>query len=286
MMEKFLSPETYSMLGQWAMGFCKNLVVAVIVFVIGRWLIKWVKKLVVKMLERSKTDPSLYSFLTSIVNVVLWLTLIIVVISILGIETSSFIALFASAGMAIGMALSGTLQNFAGGVMILLFKPFKVGDYIEAQGYAGTVKEIQIFNTIIRTNDAQTIIIPNGGLSTGSMKNYSTEPYRRVDVEFQFAYGTDLEKVKQAIGEIQQRNELIVKTPVKENPSVAAPWIGLTKLADSGVVVNTRSWCRSADYWTVFFYMNETVYQELKERGFMFPYNKLDVNIIKEEVRS
>ena len=281
MMEKIFSPETYSVLGQWALGFCKNLLVAALVFFIGRLLIKWIKKLVTKMLERTKTDPSLYSFLTSIVNVVLWLTLIIIVISILGIETSSFIALFASAGMAIGMALSGTLQNFAGGVMILLFKPFKVGDYIEAQGYAGTVKEIQIFNTIIRTNDAQTIIIPNGGLSTGSMKNYSTEPFRRVDLDFQFAYGTDLEQVKAAISEIQQRNTLIVKEPVKDSPAVAAPWIGLTKLGDSGVVVNTRSWCKSADYWTVYFYMNETVYQELKSKGFMFPFNRMDVNILK-----
>ena len=280
MVDKIFSPETYSMLGQWAIEFCKDLAVAVIVFIIGNWLIKWTKKLVKKMLQRSKIEPSLTTFLTSIVNVVMWLTLIIIVISILGIETSSFIALFASAGMAIGMALSGTLQNFAGGVMIMLFKPFKVGDFIEAQGYAGTVKEIQIFNTIIRTNDAQTIIIPNGGLSTGSMKNYSTEPYRRVDVEFQFAYGTDLEEVKQAINEIQLRNDMIVKEPIADTP-VIAPWIGLSKLGDSGVVVNTRSWCKSADYWTVYFYMTETVYQELKERGFMFPYNKLDVNIIK-----
>ncbi len=281
MVDKIFSPETYSMLGQWAIEFCKDLAVAVIVFIIGNWLIKWTKKLVKKMLQRSKIEPSLTTFLTSIVNVVLWLTLIIIVISILGIETSSFIALFASAGMAIGMALSGTLQNFAGGVMIMLFKPFKVGDFIEAQGYAGTVKEIQIFNTIIRTNDAQTIIIPNGGLSTGSMKNYSTEPYRRVDVEFQFAYGTDLEQVKEAISEIQQRTDMILKEPVADSP-VTAPWIGLSKLGESGVVVNTRSWCKSADYWPVYFYMNETVYQELKERGFMFPYNKLDVNIIEK----
>ena len=281
MVDKIFSPETYSMLGQWAIGFCKDLVVAVIVFIIGNWLIKWTKKLVKKMLLRSRIEPSLTTFLTSIVNVVLWLTLIIIVISILGIETSSFIALFASAGMAIGMALSGTLQNFAGGVMIMLFKPFKVGDFIEAQGHAGTVKEIQIFNTIIRTNDAQTIIIPNGGLSTGSMKNYSTEPYRRVDVEFQFAYGTDLEQVKEAISEIQQRTDMILKEPVADSP-VTAPWIGLSKLGESGVVVNTRSWCKSADYWPVYFYMNETVYQELKERGFMFPYNKLDVNIIEK----
>lgn len=264
MMDKIFSPETYSMLGQWALGFCKNLLVAIIVYIVGAWLIKWARKLVIKMLEKSKVDKSLYSFLASIVNVVLWFTLIIIIISILGIETSSFIALFASAGVAIGMALSGTLQNFAGGVMILLFKPFKVGDYIEAQGYAGTVKEIQIFNTILRTNDAQTIIIPNGGLSTGSMKNYSTEPYRRVDLDFQFAYGSDLNEVKKAIQEIQQRNPLVLQGPVKDSPVVAAPWIGVTKLADSGVVVNTRTWCKGADYWTVYFYINETVYQELK----------------------
>ena len=281
MMDKIFSPETYSMLGQWALGFCKNLLVAIIVYIVGAWLIKWARKLVIKMLEKSKVDKSLYSFLASIVNVVLWFTLIIIIISILGIETSSFIALFASAGVAIGMALSGTLQNFAGGVMILLFKPFKVGDYIEAQGYAGTVKEIKIFNTILRTNDAQTIIIPNGGLSTGSMKNYSTEPYRRVDLDFQFAYGSDLNEVKKAIQEIQQRNPLVLQGPVKDSPVVAAPWIGVTKLADSGVVVNTRTWCKGADYWTVYFYINETVYQELKERGFMFPFNRVDVNILK-----
>ena len=173
MIEKIFSPESYSLLGQWAFGFCKSLVVAAIVYFVGSRLIKLVSKLVTKGLERSKVDPSLFTFLTSIVNVVLWFVLAIIIISIFGIETSSFIALFASAGMAIGMAMSGTLQNFAGGVMILLFKPFRVGDFIEAQGYAGVVKEIQIFNTIIRTGDAQIIIIPNGGLSTGTMKNSS-----------------------------------------------------------------------------------------------------------------
>ena len=282
MIDKIFSPDTYALLGQWALSFCKNAIVAIIVYFIGSWLIKRIAKLITKMLQRSNVDPTLYSFLTSIANVVLWFALIIVIISILGIETSSFIALFASAGVAIGMALSGTLQNFAGGVMILLFKPYKVGDFIEAQGYAGTVKAIQIFNTIIRTNDAQTIIIPNGGLATGTMKNYSTEPYRRVDLEFQFAYGTDYEDVKKAIGEIQQRNPLIMKAPVSESPHVTAPWIGLTKLGDSGIVATTRQWCKSADYWTVAGYMNETVYQELKEKGFMFPFNRMDVNIINK----
>ena len=282
MLEKIFSPETYSLLGQWAMGFCKNLIVAAIVYYIGSRLIKLATRLINKALERSKVDPSLFSFLTSITSVVLWLVLAIIIISIFGIETSSFIALFASAGMAIGMALSGTLQNFAGGVMVLLFKPYKVGDFIEAQGYAGTVKDIQIFNTIIRTNDAQTIIIPNGGLSTGSLKNYSTEPYRRVDLDFQFAYGTDFEEVRQAIADIQQRCPLIIQTPVNDAPNVAAPWIGLTKLGDSGVVATTRQWCKGTDYWTVAGYMNETVYQELKASGFMFPYNRMDVNIVNK----
>ena len=283
MIDKILSPETYALLGQWALGFCKNLVIAIIVFFIGRWLIKWASRMITKLMQRANVEKSLYTFLTSIANVVMWLILVIIVISILGIETSSFIALFASAGMAIGMALSGTLQNFAGGVMILLFKPFRVGDYIEAQGYAGRVKEIQIFNTIIRTNDAQIIIIPNGGLSTGSMKNYSSEPYRRVDLDFQVAYGTDLDEVKKAIGEIQLSCPLVLAGPVADSDVVEAPWTGLTQLGESGIVVNTRTWCRGQDYWTVYFYLNETVYQQLRQRGFMFPYNRMDVNIVKSE---
>ncbi len=282
LLDKIFVPETYTMLTQWALSFCKSAIVAVIVYLIGSRLIKWICKLSVKALQKSHVDESLYGFLNSIISVSLWFILAIIIISLFGVETSSFIALFASAGVAIGMALSGTLQNFAGGVMVLLFKPYKVGDYIEAQGYAGTVKQIQIFNTIIRTVDAQTIIIPNGSLSTGMLKNYSTEPYRRVDLDFQFAYGTDLEEVKKAIREIQEQNPKIIKAPVADSTVVTAPFIGLTKLADSGVVVNTRQWCQGADYWDVYFFMNETVYQQLKQRGFMFPFNRLDVNIVNK----
>ena len=283
MLEKLLSPDTYTMLGQWALGFVKNIIVALLIYFIGRWLIKWATKLITKILEKNNVEPSLYSFLTSIVRVVLWFTLIIVIVSVLGIETSSFIALFASAGVAIGMALSGTLQNFAGGVMILLFKPFRVGDYIEAQGYAGTVKEIQIFNTIIRTVDAQTIIIPNGGLSTGSMKNYSSEKYRRVDLDFQFVYGADLDEVKKAIREVQAGSPLIIQEKVADSDVVEAPWAGITSLGERGVVVNTRTWCKGEDYWTVYFYMNETVYQKLRNSQFMFPRARMDVSILNEK---
>jgi len=282
MLEKIFSPETYSLIGQWAVGFCKNLIVAALVYFIGSWIIKWGIRILTKMLEKSKVDKSLYTFLTSIINVVAWFLLAIVIVGIFGIETSSFIALFASAGVAIGMALSGTLQNFAGGVMILLFKPFKVGDFIETQGYAGVVKEIQIFNTIIRTGDAQIIIIPNGGLSTGTMKNSSKEPYRRVDLDFQFEYGADYNEVKQAISDVINANPLVLQGPVADSDVVAAPWMGLGNLGDSGVVIKTRSWCKGADYWTVYFGLNETIYQMLKDRGFMFPFNRVDVNILNK----
>lgn len=269
--QQLLSNETWDLVLSYAVPLFKNLFFAIVVLVIGRWIIQHLLKIVVKAMTKKKVEPSLFTFIRSIISVTLYLVLIIVIIGILGIETSSFIALFASAGVAVGMALSGTLQNFAGGVMILLFKPMKVGDFIEAQGYAGTVKEIQIFNTILTTADNQTIIIPNGGLSTGSMKNYSKEPTRRVDVSFSFAYGTDLELVRKELKAIQDASPLILQDP--------APWIGLTSLGESGVTITTRSWCNSADYWTVAGYMNETVYQTLKDKGFMFPFNQMNITI-------
>ena len=163
--------------------------------------------------------------------------------------------------------------------MRLLFKPFEVGDFIEAKGFMGTVKEIQIFNTIISTIDNQMVIIPNGGLSTEAMKNYTAEKYRRVDLDYTFAYGTDLDKVKAAINEVQAQNPLIMQGPVDDSPVVAAPWVGITEFGEKGVIVNTRTWCKTEDYWTVYFYMNETVYQQLKDRGFMFPVGRMNVNI-------
>lgn len=282
-LDRIFAAVPYEQLWQWGLTFCKNLIVAAIVYFIGRYLIKLIIKLFTKMLEKSKVDTTLYTFLCSIINVVCWFVLIIIIVGILGIETSSFIALFASAGVAVGMALSGTLQNFACGVMILLFRPFKVGDFIEAQGYAGVVKEIQIFNTIIRTGDAQIILIPNGALSSGTMKNSSKELYRRVDLEFQFEYGADYDEVKAAILDILKNHPQVIQGPVDDSPIVAEPWIGLLNLGDSGVTVITRSWCKGADYWAVYFNLNETVYQMLKERGFMFPFNRVDVNILNNK---
>lgn len=262
----------------YSVTFCKNILAALLIYFVGKWLIKKIISGTTKLMEKRDVEASLASFLSSIIRVSLWLLLIIAIVSMLGIETSSFVALFAGAGMAIGMAMSGTLSNFAGGVMILLFKPFKVGDYIIAQGYEGKVKEIQIFNTILVSVDNKTIIIPNGGLSTGSLQNVTAQPYRRVDLSFDFAYGTDFDEVQKAIADIQARCPEIIKEPIEGEP-VTAPWQGLAKLGESGVTIATRSWCKSSDYFTVAGYMNYTVYQELRESGFMFPFNQLDVKI-------
>lgn len=271
---------SFNALSTMAVALCISLVKAIVVYFIGAWVIRKVCSIASKLMVKRKVEASLASFLESIISVALWLALMIAIISILGIETSSFVALFTGAGMAIGMAMSGTLGNFAGGVMILLFKPYKVGDYIKAQGFEGVVKEIQIFNTILVTLDNRTIIIPNGALSTGSLENVSKQEYRRVDVNFDFAYGTDYEVVRKAIEDIQKRCPQIIQEPIAGEP-VLGPWQGLANLGESGCTIATRSWCKTADYWTVAGYMNYTVYQELRESGFMFPFNQLDVNMKK-----
>lgn len=276
-----MSMMSFNVISGLVQTFIIKLIIAIVVYYVGKWVISHVCLLTTKLMNKRKMDLSLQGFIESIIKVTLWLCLIIAIINILGIDTTSFIALFAGAGMAIGAAMSGTLGNFAGGAMILLFKPYKVGDFIEAQGYAGVVKEIQIFNTIITTLDNQTIIIPNGGLSTGSLKNYSTQPYRRVDLNFQFCYGTDYEVVRQAIEKIQQASPLIIQAPIAGEP-VIGPWQGLASLDESGVTIATRSWCKSEDYWAVAGYMNQEVYQQLRQSGFMFPFNKLDVNILNK----
>lgn len=263
-----------------AMDLCYRIIGAILVYIVGKWCISKINAIVEKALLKKQLEVSLMGFIKSIVSVALWLALIIAIISVLGIETSSFVALFAGAGMAIGMAMSGTLGNFAGGVMVLLFKPYKVGDYISAQGYEGVVKEIQIFNTILVTLDNRTIIIPNGALSTGSLENYSKQPYRRVDLNFEFAYGTDYETVREAIEKIQQACPQIIQAPISGEP-VLGPWQGLASMNDHSCTIATRSWCNTADYWTVAGYMNHEVYQQLRKSGYMFPYNKVDVNILK-----
>ena len=197
--------------------FSFKLLIAAFVFYLGKFLIKKLYELVDRLMAANDVDASLTTFVLSLVRIVLYFILIVTIVGILGIETSSFLALFASAGVAIGMALSGTLQNFAGGVLILLLKPYRVGDYIEAQGFAGTVKEIQIFHTVINTPDNKTIIIPNGGLSTGSINNYSLESYRRVDWNIGLCYGCNAEEARKVMLEILKSDDRVVKDTLKED---------------------------------------------------------------------
>lgn len=246
-----------------------------LVWYVGRWLSRRLINVVKLLMERREVIPSVRTFVSSLLEVVTMAIVLIIIISILGIDTSSFIALFASAGVAVGMALSGTLQNFAGGVIILLFRPFKVGDFIEAQGVAGTVREIQIFNTLVATGDNKVILLPNGPVSTGVINNYSREDVRRVDMVFSISYGDDFEKAKEVLLRIIKEDERILNEP-------SAPAINLLELAASSIDISVKVWCKQSDYWNVKFDMNKKVYEIFPKEGLNFPYQTFTVNVTNE----
>ena len=251
--------------------FGLKLVAAIVVLLLGRWVIKLVKKGLTKMMLRREPDPSLASFVMSLVSALLTFFLIMAIVGILGINTSSLVALLASAGLAIGMALSGTLQNFAGGVMIMLFKPFKMGDFIAAQGYEGKVSGIQIFNTTILTPDNKTVILPNGALSTGPVTNFNKETDRRVDWQFSIAYGDDYDKAKAVLKGLCDADERILKEP--------EPVIELLKMSDSSIDITVRVRVKPENYWAVYFKMNEMVYKTFPQEGLHFPFPQVDVHM-------
>ncbi len=248
-----------------------KILVSILVFVIGRWIIKLIKNRLANGLLKKRADPTLHSFFSNLISFVLNFILIIFIISILGVNTSSLVALLASAGLAVGMALSGTLQNFAGGVVIILFRPFRVGDFISAQGQEGVVKEIQIFNTVVLTVDNKVVHIPNGILSTGVMTIYTKEETRRVDWTYSIAYGDDYDKAKSALLRLCGEDQRILKEPV--------PFVEISTLNTSSVDLKVRVWVKSADYWPVFFSMNEKVYKELPKEGLHFPFPQVDVHL-------
>lgn len=254
--------------------FGKNVLLAIIVYFVGRFIIKYAMKALRALTQKRNVEASLTSFLNSLISITLNLLLAIIIIGILGIDTSSFLAVFASAGIAVGMALSGTLQNFAGGVLILLLKPYKVGDFIEAQGFAGTVREIQIFNTVLTTPDNQTIIIPNGPLATGSLKNSTKAPIRRVDIDVEVAYGTDPDEVRRVLNAIIEADERIMKTPADK-----APYLPMTTMGAHSITFQMRIWAKAVDYWTVRFETTEKVYRELGKAGLEIPFQQMDVHI-------
>lgn len=265
--------EVVKIITSYCIAFGFKILKVLFVWFIGRWITKRLISVAKMLMQKRKTNVTVQSFLTSLIDVVLLIILIVIIISIFGIDTSSFIALFASAGVAIGMALSGTLQNFAGGVIILLFRPYKVGDYIEAQGQAGTVKEIQIFNTVLQTPDNKIILIPNGPISTGIVNNYSREELRRVDFSFSISYGDDFEKAKSVIAELIAADKRILDTP--------EPFIALGSLSASSIDITVRVWAKQSDYWAIYFDMNKKVYETLPQRGLKFPYQTFTVNVNK-----
>lgn len=253
------------------MEYGPRLIGAIIVLILGFWVANAITKATVRMMEKREVDASLIPFLKNLISILLKVLVIISVLGMVGIQMTSFIAILAAAGLAVGMALSGTLQNFAGGVMILILRPFKVGDFIQAQGYMGTVKEISIFHTILNTPDKKVIIIPNGPLSTGPLTNFSREPQRRVDWTFGMAYGDDMENFKKAIGEFINEDERILKDP--------EPFIGLSELAESSVNFAVRVWVKAEDYWSVHFNMNEKVYKRFGDYKLNIPFPQMDVHV-------
>lgn len=255
-------------------NFGPKFIMAILTLIIGFWVIRLIIKTVSNIMRKREVDESLRPFLRTMLSIILKILLVISVMSMVGIAMTSFIAIIGAAGFAIGMALSGTLQNFAGGAMILLFKPFKVGDYIDAQGYSGTVSEIQIFNTILLTPDNKTIIIPNGGLSTGAMVNYSTQPTRRVDFTFGIGYEDDIDKARAVIQKLIEADKRIFTDP--------APFIGVSELADSSVNFAVKAWVDAGDYWGVFFDMTELVKKTFDKENISIPYPQTDVHLFKQ----
>lgn len=258
-----------------ALAYGPKLIFAIITLIIGLWIIKLINNAIKRSMERSGMDSTLRSFLTPLISILLKVLLVVSVISMVGVEMTSFVAILAAAGFAIGMALSGSLQNFAGGVMIVIFKPFKVGDFIQAQGFMGTVREIQIFNTILKTPDNKTIIIPNGGLSTGPMTNFSAEQQRRVDFTFGIGYGDDIDKARNVIKGLIAADERILKDP--------EPFIAVSALGDSSVDFAVRVWVDAANYWGVFFDMTENVKKAFDKEGVSIPFPQRDVHIYQEK---
>lgn len=251
----------------------KSILIAILIYFIGRYLIKLVDKMLVKVMNRRKFLPEVQTFLSSVVHIALTILLVISIVGALGVETTSFAALLASAGVAVGMALSGQLQNFAGGVIILLLRPYKIGDFVEAGGVSGTVQAIQIFNTVLTTADNKVITVPNGTISNGVLVNYSQMDTRRVDWTFGVEYGSDVEKVKACVNRILAADARILKDP--------AVFIALGALADSSVNVTVRAWVKSADYWDVFFDINQKVYEQFNAEGIEFPFPQLTVHQAK-----
>lgn len=251
----------------------KNILLAIVVYIAGRFIIKLINRLMLRTFARRKVELSVQTFLKSFINILLTIILIVSVISVLGINTTSIAALLASAGVAVGMALSGNLQNLAGGLIILVFKPYKVGDFIEAQGTQGTVREIQIFHTIVTRPDSTLAYVPNGAMSSGLITNYSRNELRRLDFVVGVDYGVDVSRVEEITRRIVDNNPLVLSDP--------APFIAVDALAESSVNVLIRVWSKTTDYWKLYYDLRREIYDTYNREGIDFPFPQQTVHIAK-----
>lgn len=251
-----------------------KIILALAIYFVGRWIVRRILRVIEVAMQHRNVDASLRSFTRNTISAIFTLLLILIVVSTLGVNVTSLIAVASAATLAIGMALSGTAQNFAGGVMILLMKPYRIGDYISAQGQSGTVRDIKLFSTVVTTADNQTIYIPNNSIATAIIDNYSTAELRRVDWTVGISYGDDVDVARKAILSMLAADSRILPDP--------APVVWVAALADSSVNLSIRAWVRNGDYWTVFFEHNEQFYKELPKVGISFPFPQVDVHLKKE----
>ena len=248
-----------------------QLLLAIVIWIVGSYLIKTFKKVIIKSMEKKGVDPSLKSFLGSLITAVLYVMLVIITISTIGVQTSSLVAVLGAAGLAIGLALQGSLSNFAGGVLIIIFRPFNVGDFIEMGSMSGTVKEIQIFQTFLDTPDNKRVVIPNGQLSNNSLINYTRTPTRRIDMKFSVGYNSDIKLVRNLIEEIINKNGFVLKDH--------EILVRLETLADSSMIFVVKVWALNENYWDVYYDITENIKNNFDTNGIEIPYPKMDVNI-------
>lgn len=285
---------------QEALQFGLKVLAAILIYLVGAWLIGRLKKVLQRVFAHRKTERTLASFVTSFVSIALTVILVIVTVSTLGVDTTSLAALLAAGGMAIGMALSGTVQNFAGGIMLLVFKPFKAGDFIAAQGFSGKVVEVNITATKILTTDNRVVILPNGALSNGTIDNYSARPMRRVEWQVSVAYGSDAAKCRETILSMLNEDPRVLQADTNMDElykelnitafqlasvgyrmdAIPAPFVALSTLNANDITFVVRVWVRSSDYWDLYFHMQQRFYTELPKAGFEFAYPHVDVTMV------
>ena len=256
------------------MEYGSRLALALVTLAIGWWLINKVTAKLGKLLALRNADMALQGFISTLANIILKILLFVSVASMIGVETTSFVAAIGAAGLAIGLALQGSLANFAGGVLILLFRPFRLGDWIEAQGVSGTVDSIQIFHTVLRTGDNKTVIVPNGNLSNGIITNYNRQPTRKVVFDVGVDYEADLQKARNVLLELANNDPRVHKDP--------APQAVVSTLGDSSITVSLRIWVNTADYWDVMFMLNEHARDRLKEEGIDIPFPQRVIRVVPE----